>query len=193
MRHLTPDELVDAAEGTPGPGAAARRAHLETCESCRREVAHLSRMMSEAGEVGVPDPSPLFWQHFSRRVREAIDAEPVPASSRRRWLPGNLRWSAWVPIGALAALVAALVLSVPRDSSVPEPLPNEIAAAETLAADDHWVLVADLVGDVDWDTAHAAGLTVEPGAVDRAVLQLSADEQAELARLLRAELLRTKS
>ncbi len=68
---------------------------------------------------------------------------------------------------------------------------NSEAAASTL--DDGFAVVADLVGDFDWETAVSAGLIVAPGAADRAVLELTALEQQELTRLLQAELTRAKS
>ena len=49
-------------------------------------------------------------------------------------------------------------------------------------------MLTDLVGDIDLDTAAAAGVVVEPGDAEQAVLQLTAEEQQELTRLLRAEL-----
>ncbi len=54
------------------------------------------------------------------------------------------------------------------------------------------MVLADLVGEIDLDTATAAGV-VAPGVADQAVLQLTADEQRELTRLLNAELTRAKS
>ena len=185
MTHLTPDELIDAAEGTLDPD---RRAHLESCELCQREVANLAATLSETRGLHVPEPSPLFWQHFSKRVREAIDAEPAFVASWRGWL----RWQVVVPVGATALVAVALITTVPREAVGPPTLAVE-ERVEPPASDDNWVLVADLVGDVDWDTARAAGLTVEPGDAERAVLELSADEQVELTRLLKAELMRTKS
>jgi hypothetical protein len=55
------------------------------------------------------------------------------------------------------------------------------------------VMLADLVGDIDLDTASAAGVTFMPGDAEQAVLQLTAEEQQELTRLLKAELTRAKS
>ena len=88
-------------------------------------------------------------------------------------------------------LVMALAVSLPREAPIaPAVATNE--AADT-AVDDRFAVVADLVGDLDWDTAVSAGLIVSPGAADRAVLDLTALEQRELARLLQAELTRAKS
>jgi hypothetical protein len=76
---------------------------------------------------------------------------------------------------------------------VPAPVAATTAPADAAREDPGFAVVADLVGDLDWETAVSAGLTVAPGAADRAVLELTASEQQELTRLLKAELTRTKS
>ena len=53
-------------------------------------------------------------------------------------------------------------------------------------------MVSELVGHIDLDTASAAGV-IGPGVAEEAVLQLTAEEQQELTRLLKAELQRAKS
>jgi hypothetical protein len=183
MTHLTPDELLDAMEGLL---AAGRRPHLETCDHCRRELAAVSSTLSETQSVDVPDPSPLFWQHFSERVRTSIDAEPVRAGG---WA-GGLRWQVLAPLGGLALIVMALVFAMPvRDDRSPD---GAVSGTEVSLSDESWVLVVDMVGDVDWDTANAAGVVPRPGAVEQALLELTLQEQQELTRLLRAELQRAK-
>ena len=204
MTHLTADELIDAMEGVL---EAPSQAHLDSCEQCRRELAGLSSVLGEARAVDLPEPAPHFWQHFSRRVRTAIDAEALPSSGWPAWLrtgaPGaaaalGWRWPVLVPLGAVAVLLIAIGLRTPapiEPPSSPAAANNAVTAtADDLAlADDRWVLVADIVGEIDWDTASAAGLVVEPGAAERAAFELSPDEQRELTRLLRAELQRGKS
>jgi hypothetical protein len=184
MTHLTPDELIDAMEEMLAPG---RQAHLATCETCQRELAGLSTALRDAKQVSVPEPSPLFWQHFSARVRVAIDQDTAPGS---HW-PGWLRWQVLAPVGALALLVLTLLITVPtpQDDTA---IRNEAASLEPATADDNWVMLANLVGDIDLDTASAAGV-IEPGVAERAVLALTAEEQRELTRLLKAELTRAKS
>ena len=61
MTHLTPDELIDAMEGLL---AGERQSHLAACELCQRELAGLSNALTEAKQVSVPEPSPLFWPSF---------------------------------------------------------------------------------------------------------------------------------
>lgn len=191
MTHLTSDELIDAAEGTLDP---ARQPHLATCDACRQQVADLATVLGEALAVAVPEPSPLFWSHLSERVRTAIDAEPQSAGGWRQWM----RWPVLAPIGVLALLVLTLGVALPRRQAVPAAVAIATATApadtdSTDRADEGFALVADLVGDLDWDTAMSAGLGVAPGAADRAALDLTANEQQELTRLLKAELTRAKS
>jgi hypothetical protein len=103
-----------------------------------------------------------------------------------------MKWPVLAPIAALALLLVALTVAIPRQPSA-VPAVTVIETAPAASDDDSWVMVADLVGDMDWDTAVSAGLTVEPGDADQAVLALTASEQQELLRLLRAELTRAKS
>ncbi len=184
MTHLTSDELIDAVEGTLDE---ARQQHLDTCEVCRPQVAELASVLGEALAVAVPEPSPLFWEHLSQRVRAGIAAEPPAAGGWGSWL----RWPVLAPVAALALVVMALVVALPREPQI-APAVATLEDSET-TVDDRFDLVADLVGDFDWETAASAGLTVAPGATDRAVLELTALEQQELTRLLQAELTRAKS
>lgn len=183
MTHLTSDELVDALDGALEP---SRKIHLDTCQPCLRQVAGLAAVLGEVSTVEVPEPSPLFWEHLSARVRTAIDAEPAALGAWSSWL----RWPVLAPIAALALIVLALMVAVPRQ---PARSPAIAINESEASADDSFAMVAALVGDMDWDTAMSAGLTIEPGAADEAVLELTKAEQQELTRLLRAELTRTKS
>lgn len=183
MTHLTSDELLDAVEGLLD---AERRAHLASCEECQRQLADLSGVLGEARQVSVPEPSPLFWQHFSQRVSRAIDEAPAA----RGW-PAWLRWQVLLPLGAVAMIVAALAMVVPNHNATVEIASDPPTAAEPVG--DSWVAFAELVGDVDLDTAAAAGMIGKPDVVDQAVLELTAEEQQELTRLLKAELQRAKS
>lgn len=188
MTHLTSDELIDAVEGLLDP---ERRRHLETCQWCREQVDQLAATLQEARAVDVPEPSPMFWSHLSARVRAAIDAEPTPGGWQR-WVS----WPVLVPMAGLALLVFVLATSVPMPEDAPPVAASEpasVTAEETPATDDSWMLVADLVGGIDWDTAAAAGLNVRPGAAERAAQDLTPQEQRELRRLLTEELEKAKS
>ena len=190
MTHLTSDELIDAMEGLL---AAERQAHLTSCQACQQQLAELSSVLNEAKQVSVPEPSPLFWQHFSDRVRTAVDNEGVPGTGV---MPAWWRWQILAPVGALALVVLALMIAVPKqEPPVEEKTWTELTLTpiEELTGDESWMIVANMVGALDWDTATGVGVTVEPDAADQAVLQLTAEEQQELTRLLKAELSRAKS
>lgn len=186
--HLTSDELVDAVEGTL---ADHRTTHLAGCEVCTREVASLAAVLREASDLGIPEPSPLFWERLSDRVRTAIAAEPAPGGGVASWL----KWPVLAPIGALALVVLALVMTLPAPTMDPvqQAARLEETASDVTLSEDGWSLVTEIVGELDWETASAAGLTVAPGDAERAVLELSLQEQQELHRLLTAELERAKS
>lgn len=184
MTHLTSDELIDAVEGML---AAERQRHLATCEQCRHEIAGLSSVLNEAKQASAPEPSPLFWPHFSERVRVAIDQEVASGSHRPAWL----RWQVLVPLGAMAMIVLALAFNVARTDDMTDHLVEDSSSTSELPVD-NWVMLTELVGDIDIETASAAGV-IGPGIAEQAVLQLTAEEQQELTRLLKAELMRAKS
>ena len=112
--HLTPEELIDFAEGTRAEAAAP---HLQSCEVCRHHIVALRATMSAAADVDVPEPSPLFWDHLSQRVHEAVAAEEAPGarfpglSGFPAWvgaLAGS--WRAWAVAGVAAAVMLSLYL-----------------------------------------------------------------------------------
>jgi len=184
MNHLSSDELVDVVEGTLGP---ERLAHAQQCAACGAHAEQLRAVLGDAKAVSVPEPSPLFWQHFSARVNVAIAADEAP---RPHWLPAWLGWRVLTPLGALALLIFALATSVPRP-----PVPPEIAGGNAPDApldlasvgEQEWAVLSETVGPVDLDAAQDAGI-VRLGDAERAALQLTVAEQRELVRLLQAEM-----
>jgi hypothetical protein len=201
MTHLSPEEFVDAAEGVLSP---PRQAHLDACPTCRREVTALAALLREAATAEVPEPSPLFWEHLSARVRRSIAEADVPAAGGLTWW----RWPVLAPMGALATVLLILIGSLPRTAATPPPVavatspaaapsPSAGEEATRLAPADadtgRWDVMAELVGTLDWETAGAAGLSVVPGDSEHAAMLLTPEEQAELSRLLRGELARSKS
>lgn len=128
MTHLTPDQFVDAVEGrVQSPSAAA--SHLAGCEACRTELASLTEVLTTARGVDVPEPSPLFWEHFSRRVRAAVETEPAPR--RAGWLVEG-----WRPMAVLGVAVGVLVLAVVlRPTRVSAPTVSDTLAPALVTAD----------------------------------------------------------
>jgi hypothetical protein len=202
MRHLTADELVDLVEGSTKDADVP---HLAACESCRHQLGDLRTAMTNAASVDVPEPSPLFWHHFSARVREAVASEATPHSGWwRRWLswPGVM-----APLSVVAAAVIAIVaVSPPRPTVSPMPsLGSAVAGspARGLSAASTRDLLTDSAGDdaslelvaalvaltdsLGWDAAADAGLASD-GSADHAVTHLSMGELQQLEHLLREEL-----
>src|SRR5258707_1769981 len=79
--HLSADELVDLAEGARPESSAP---HLAACGPCRARLNDLRAMMSAVADVDVPEPSPLFWDHFSQRVHDAAASEEMDARGDAR-------------------------------------------------------------------------------------------------------------
>jgi anti-sigma factor RsiW len=196
MRHLTPEELVDLAEGARPSSLAAP--HLEGCESCRRQLADLTAMMAGVSALETSEPSPLYWDRFSARVREAVAAEGAPP--HRSWL-GLAPWSRValpVTAAALAVLVIGSLVTMrvgpARDGaaaalrSTGSPGLAALDMPAVFADDPTLSLVADLAAGMDWDAANADGLASGPGGAEGAVNQLSVDERLELHRLLKEAL-----
>jgi hypothetical protein len=182
--HLSSDELVDAAEGTLGPD---RRAHLAECAACAGEIERLRLTLGEARSATAPEPSPMFWDHFSARVRRRIASEALPSSPWSDWF----RWPVVAPIAALVALVLGLAALMPRERV--EPATVAVVTAPENAIDvasvgeQAWAMVSETVGPLDLDAAHEAGL-VRLGDAERAALTLSDAERRELLRLLQQEM-----
>ena len=180
--HLAPEELIDLAEGSRPASSAP---HLADCAQCRQQLEELREMMTTIS-VEVPEPSPLFWDHFSERVREAVAAEKTP---RRGWFGiGRRSW------GLAAAVSAAVVLiAVSIATRIPAPAPAERIIVERPAADvgsapasedPSFTLLGDLAGGLDWDGVAEAGISMNVGAADTAVAELTDGERSELQRLL---------
>jgi len=189
MRHLTPEELVDLAEGARPSSSAA---HLESCAACRRQLADFAEMMAAATALEVPEPSPLFWDHLSAHVRETVASEGVPPAAS--WL-SLASWSrAALPLtaAALALLVFGSVVTMrvgpSREKGAAAPAVAGSSSLDVSADDPTLSLVADLASSMDWDAAIEAGLTSRPGGAEGAVGQLTGAERIELDRLLKEAL-----
>jgi hypothetical protein len=202
MNHLSPSELVDLVEGTPELPAERAR-HVETCEACRAAADSLCSVLHLATADGVPPPSPLYWDHLSSRVADAVRNEPAASTATARWW----RWPI-TPWGAATAMAAVVVVAAVWRTTVYAPVPIPVPAIaisapaapgpsatapeQPLDADDDaaWAVVRAAADDLRWEEAHAAGLSARPGSAERLALELTAEERIELARLLGIELKR---
>lgn len=179
--HLSPEERIDALDGTL---QASRQSHVDACGSCRQELAALRQMAdalaaTPAGEV--PEPSPLFWDHFQARVGAAVNAvETVP------WWRGSSR--AWVVLATAAAVLFAVWLSpVGRRAPGDVPPASEIEVA-TITDSVQWEFMTGVLESLEQDAARVV-LAPSPAAVDAAFESLTASERETFARLLQEELM----
>lgn len=233
--HLTPEELIDSRDRALPPG---RQAHADTCAACRAEIARLDEVLLDVAAVDVPEPSPLFWDHLSARIRDRVAHEPPPTRGREHplarltdWLMGWGSAPRWAFAAALLVLCASLgwlgwselrrggerlqtsnVQSLQADQG--DDNAARAAAAATGAADpgfadtstpvndadDEWTLMVQMAEDVSWDDAQGSSLDgegsslyVRPAAVDRALIELTAEERDRLLQLVKADLARQKS
>jgi hypothetical protein len=193
--HLAPEELIDLAEGAR---AEATAPHLQSCERCRQQIVSLRGSMSAVVDAAhVPEPSPLFWDHFSQRVREAVAAEEARGSRFAGWRAGialPASWRAWAIAGVAASVAISIYVTAPRTLQRPSGARDGGAAASAPlqpfgAADDpSLALFADLTEQMDSRAIAEVGWSSHVGAVDEVVASLSDDERLELQRLLKEEL-----
>jgi hypothetical protein len=189
-QHLSAQEFVDAADGAL---IAARVRHIDECESCRDQLDALRQLMSEVDlAADVPDPSPLFWDHFSQRVRAATAAEsPVSVVP---W------WQSWhaLTLGALLSAAVMLIAVQVRQPAVELSVPLAqlsgiasspvTAAGDVVAADDSsWDLMVMMASDLSTEDLHhlAAPMT---GVADTTASDLTPAQQKELVRLIQHEM-----
>jgi hypothetical protein len=193
MQHLEETQIVDAVDGRLDTAAAA---HADVCAECGARVREMREALRGLAAVDVPEPSPLFWDHFPSRVSRAIDA---PAAPQRWFTPARLAWS------SAAALLAVVLLLLPRAMSPtgeavvnrvePWPVLNRVepwpAAVDDLDADEAWALVRSVAEEIDYEDARQIGVAPGAGSIERTAMELSDNERAELARLIEQELKRT--
>lgn len=199
--HLRKTEFVDFAEGTLAP---SRAGHLDTCARCRVQAEEVAASLREVSNVEMPEPSPLFWDHFSARLREQVAHEAVEQA--HWWSSAGVR--ALVPlVAALAVLIAVVSTALLPRITRNTPAGGELAAHRTVpdvspaAAGDGdlpapvdernaevWAVLTAAASDMAVEDAHAAGMATHPGAVDHAVTHLSQAELTELGRLLQTRL-----
>lgn len=178
--HLRPDEFVDAMDGTL---PAARTAHLEACAECRAEIDGLLSMQRDARSDDAHEPSPLFWDHFSARVREATTRETAP---ERAW------WRSWQTVATFAAAAATIVIALqmrPTPSIAPVATPAPVSSVAEIAPEDDgsWDIVMGLASEIAWDDVRDA-VAPSAGAADAAIEELTAAQREALVRLLKQEI-----
>ena len=166
--HLEDDVLLDVIEGAASVEATR---HAGECAECARRVADARAGLSLAAGAETPEPSPLFWDVFRRRVASAIEAEPRPRHAET----GTRRFGFVVPALLATAAMVAIVSFMPSEPGAPAPSPARLAASSALPADED-------IGGAD------AAEDLECRDVAACVASLTDEESRALAEALRAEL-----
>ncbi|HEX6323685.1 MAG TPA: hypothetical protein VFZ36_08165 [Vicinamibacterales bacterium] len=148
-----------------------------------RELDEIVNRVSNA--LDVPEPSPLFWEHFPGRVRAAVQADGSAAPAR---------W--WTRRTLALALSLALVGSLsfwawsaraPRAGG-PEMEGAPYAQTPQAGADAGWSALTATAASAGVEGMREAGFGVTPGGADAAIEQLTEAERAALFALLQAEM-----
>jgi hypothetical protein len=192
--HLSSQEFVSALEDKDGALAPARQSHLDGCASCQAQVAELRAVIEDAAEdADVPEPSPLFWDHFPARVMTAVQSEGQPG--QRAWWARLLDVRTLVAVSATGvAIVASVALymnrpvapvsvSVDRGDAVESAV---VADASTSLDTDEWAFVTSVMGTLEGDDMHEV-LTPSRDAVDTAIESLTNEQRDRFIKLLKSE------
>jgi hypothetical protein len=196
--HLTTIDLVDLAEGRRSPESTP---HLAACDQCRHALDEVGAAIALAATADVPEPSPLFWDQFSRRVRDAVAEDDRRSTVTVRWWT---RWFVLAPVAAVVVVAVAIGLLTPKhprledgqastsvartdDSTSAYSAPDrsvELLNDPAAVDDPSLSLVGDLTAAMSVDAMAEAGLAAD-GSADHAVTHLSPDELRMLERLLK--------
>lgn len=194
MTHLTPDQLVDALEGQTTLRASVAD-HLATCEQCQTELAAMAGTLGDVKTWSMPEPSPLFWEHLSRRVRAATSEEVLPLAPS--WAEV---WSrTWRPLTAVVAAAGALALMfVLRSAHVSAPgtsanAPVSVAMVDPAAVtpidegnDEALNVMAVLAQDLRSDEVQQIA-SPSADATGAAIENLTPAQRAALVKLIKSQ------
>ena len=176
MRHFTESEFIDLLEGSL---PAERVRHQDECAICRTQIEHLRAALASGSSADVPEPSPLFWNHFAQRVDQGIGSH----DARAGWLAG---------LTSILVLIAVMSRETRHNEIIPAATPAATAdplfEPDAPGTDDGWEAVREAAEHSAWDDAHAAALAPRPDAADRAIDNLTEAERATLLALLAEDL-----
>ncbi|HXF82679.1 MAG TPA: hypothetical protein VNN19_08005 [bacterium] len=113
------DVVLEALTGAVAPDVRLRlNRHLEACARCRLEAGIYEDVAGALRSSPEPRLPPGHWEEFMARLDRALQADRRrPAARISRWL--RVPRHAWSVAVATAALIAALVFSLPEAPSPP--------------------------------------------------------------------------
>jgi anti-sigma factor RsiW len=127
--------------------------HVAACPACASDLRKLRQTLRVVQAIGVPEPSPAFWQEFGTTLHQRIRRAEAAHQGRRRW---QLWESFRLPKPALAAVAVSLILvgSLPFLGGHPgqQRLPRMVVAGGdevSLATNLDFLKHLDLLEEVD--------------------------------------------
>lgn len=148
------------------------------------DFADLIDDVKAAGDV--PEPSPLFWNHLSARVRDAVAVEPIPRSWwMMYWRPVA---ASFVTLGLLAIIVWSRSAAVAPAAAVDAASARNQELVADVEVSEMWRLIEIASPKVELDTAQELGLMPTTYATNQAIEALSPAQREALVRLLRKEM-----
>ena len=148
------------------------------------EFSDLIDDVKAAGNV--PEPSPLFWNHLSARVRDAVAEEPI---ARAWW---SLYWRPLVAVVGTVTFAALLLLRTSAPAAPAAPATPAAPVAMNQVADvevtEMWRMIEVAAPRVEMESVRDTGLMPSRYATDQAIEALTPSEREALVRLLRKEM-----
>ena len=178
-RHLSPEDTVAAIDGTLD---SERVAHLDACDQCQCDVAALGAILRDVEATSdAAEPSPLFWDHLSARVRDAVGTEaPARTPVWRHW------WQPALGLAAASLFAVWLISHDTGDGPTSGQAGVDSSGGDLVAAapDAPWDAIVELAADLSVDEVDGALRLNTIALFD----ELTPEEQKTLGELLRAEL-----
>jgi len=133
--HLEDDALLDVIEGAASVEATR---HVADCARCAGRIADARAGLAMAAGAETPEPSPLFWDAFRRRVASAIETEPRPRRFGSFFVPSLVATAAVVAMATFLPLAPDVPVTplAPRAASSALPAPDDAADGATASVDD---------------------------------------------------------
>ena len=108
-RHLLPDEIDQLLDGEAGFGVAPLVAHIESCATCRAELAEARQVVNALERLPHFTPSPVFGEQVMARVQVFEPWHVSAVDAVRRWVPASRPARV---VGLAATSVFALLASI---------------------------------------------------------------------------------
>jgi hypothetical protein len=165
-RHLLPDEIDQLLDGEAGFGVAPLQAHVESCATCRAELAEARQVVSALERLPHLAPLPLFADRVMAQVQVFEPWHVAALDTVRQWVPSS-RSARLVGVGAtsvvaLVVSVAAVWMAVRLDAFL---FFFDLAGQRARAAlfDAFGNAIANTFGDAAVDALRAGGMTAALG------------------------------